>query len=156
MVDCGEGTQHQFKLSTLKIGKLRNIFITHLHGDHCYGLFGLLHSIRPPDALDDDQPLFTLNIYGPKGIRKMIETTLRLSGGLYHYNLNIVELELPSPPRNVVHSDTVPVVDGDTECSTKFGGDSILFLIPSRYLSADFVYFWVIQQKTEIDGEQRL
>ena len=42
MVDCGEATQHQLKLSTLKIGKLKNIFITHLHGDHCYGLFGFI------------------------------------------------------------------------------------------------------------------
>eukprot|EP01084_Bolivina_argentea_P278584 475975_1 len=46
MVDCGEATLHQLQVSTLKISKLRNIFITHLHGDHCYGLFGLFNTIR--------------------------------------------------------------------------------------------------------------
>ena len=88
MVDCGEGTQHQFKISQLRIGKLRNIFITHLHGDHCYGLFGLLHSIRT------EKKNFELNIYGPPGIKQMINTTLALSGGLYHYSLNINEITL--------------------------------------------------------------
>ena len=60
-----------------------------MHGDHCYGLFGLLHSIRTEDHA------FTLNIYGPPGLRQLIHTTLRLSGGLYHYKLNIVEITLP-------------------------------------------------------------
>ena len=95
MVDCGEGTQHQMKLSTLKIGKLKNIFITHLHGDHCYGLFGLLHSIR-----NDDNKEFTLNIYGPPGLKQMIFTTLNLSGGLHHYKLNIIEIRLKNANAN--------------------------------------------------------
>merc|ERR1719474_1187156 len=112
MVDCGEGTQHQLKLSTLKIGKLRNIFITHLHGDHCYGLFGLLHSIRT-----EAEQQFVLNIYGPKGIKKMIETTLKLSGGLYHYKLNIQELELPQNTDSNQQQPQDPL-NGDSVSST--------------------------------------
>jgi ribonuclease Z len=44
LIDCGEGTQHQIMRTHLSLNKLKEIFITHLHGDHCYGLPGLLAS----------------------------------------------------------------------------------------------------------------
>jgi len=44
LVDCGEGTQHQLLRTPLSIRDLRAIFITHVHGDHCFGLPGLLAS----------------------------------------------------------------------------------------------------------------
>ena len=128
MIDCGEGTQHQIKLSTLKIGKLHSIFITHLHGDHSYGLFGLLHSIR------HESMEFTLNIYGPKGLKTFLSHTLRESGGLNHYRLNIIELELPNENNmennmennienkdnndNNNDNDSVISIDNDTDVDT--------------------------------------
>jgi len=45
MVDCGEGTQQQFRKNKLSFSKLNQIFISHLHGDHCFGLIGLLSSL---------------------------------------------------------------------------------------------------------------
>lgn len=42
LIDCGEGTQHQLLHTSLALGHLRAVFITHIHGDHCYGLVGLL------------------------------------------------------------------------------------------------------------------
>ncbi|MCK4875930.1 MAG: MBL fold metallo-hydrolase, partial [Sulfurimonas sp.] len=60
LFDCGEGTQRQIMHSKLHIGKLDTIFITHMHGDHYYGLLGLLSTKKLDVALNP------LTIYGPK------------------------------------------------------------------------------------------
>ena len=87
LFDCGEGTQHQFLKSPLKLSKLEKIFITHLHGDHIFGLPGLLSSRAYQGGVTP------LTIYGPPGIRKYVETSLALSQSRVNYELNIVEHE---------------------------------------------------------------
>lgn len=86
LFDCGEGTQHQMLRTAFHPGKLDKIFITHLHGDHLFGLPGLLCS---RSMAGNVQPL---QIYGPKGIREFVETTLRLSGSWTDYPLTIEEV----------------------------------------------------------------
>ena len=89
LFDCGEATQHQIMRSSLRIGKLGTIFITHLHGDHYYGLLGLLSSKKL------DKVVTPLTIYGPKGIRKFIGCAFSdLSFGNLGYHLDIVEYEV--------------------------------------------------------------
>jgi ribonuclease Z len=87
LFDCGEGTQLQFMRSELKPGKLDKIFITHLHGDHIFGLPGLLTS-RSMAGLTS-----AFTVYGPKGIKTFIETALALSGSYTDYPLEIIEIE---------------------------------------------------------------
>ena len=87
LFDCGEATQHQIIRSRLYIGKLDTIFITHLHGDHYYGLPGLLASKKLDAALKP------LNIYGPKGIKKFLECVLDISPERLGYSLKIIEFE---------------------------------------------------------------
>ena len=72
LIDCGEGTQQQMQRTAWHPGKLDRIFITHLHGDHIFGLPGLLCS---RSMAGNVQPL---TIYGPKGLREFIDTALRL------------------------------------------------------------------------------
>jgi len=87
MFDCGEGTQHQVLRSPIRIGKLEKLFITHLHGDHLYGLPGLLTS-RSYQGGDTGTP-FT--IYGPKGTETFVRTCLEVSQAHLGYELEIKE-----------------------------------------------------------------
>ncbi len=86
LFDCGEGTQHQMLRTAFNPGKLDKIFITHLHGDHLFGLPGLLCS---RSMAGNVQPL---TIYGPTGIKEFVETALRLSGSWTDYPLVIEEI----------------------------------------------------------------
>lgn len=87
LFDCGEGTQHQIMRSPVKTGKIEKIFITHLHGDHIFGLPGLLTS-RSMNGIREP-----MTIYGPKGIKAFVEMALSLSGSWLTFPLDIVEIE---------------------------------------------------------------
>ncbi|HSH25030.1 MAG TPA: ribonuclease Z, partial [Massilibacterium sp.] len=86
LFDCGEATQHQILRTSIKPSKISRIFITHLHGDHIYGLLGLLSS---RSFLNGTTPLY---LYGPVGIRSFVETGLRVSGTHLNYQLVIEEM----------------------------------------------------------------
>lgn len=68
LIDCGEGTQIQFKRFKVKTGKLNHIFISHLHGDHFLGIFGVISTFN---QLDRKHPL---HIYGPFKLKELIES----------------------------------------------------------------------------------
>jgi ribonuclease Z len=85
LFDCGEATQHQILHTSIKPRKISKIFITHLHGDHIFGLPGLLSS---RSFQGGNEPC---TIYGPQGIKKYIETSLEISSTHLTYPLHIVE-----------------------------------------------------------------
>jgi ribonuclease Z len=86
LFDAGEGTQQQMLRSPIKPGKLEHLFITHLHGDHLYGLPGLLTS-RSYQGGEDP-----LTIFGPPGIKRFVDTVLGLSGAHVDYELHVQEI----------------------------------------------------------------
>lgn len=86
LFDCGEATQHQILHTSIKPSRLEKIFITHLHGDHIYGLPGLLSS-RSFQGGETD-----VTVYGPQGIKEFIETSLKVSGTYLKYSLEIIEI----------------------------------------------------------------
>ncbi|MEA3418221.1 MAG: ribonuclease Z [Campylobacterota bacterium] len=88
LFDCGEGTQHQIMKSSLSSGKLETIFITHMHGDHYYGLPGLL------DSRKMDRITKPLTIYGPKGITSFLNCVIDTSIEKLGYDLHIIEYEI--------------------------------------------------------------
>ncbi len=85
LFDCGEGTQRQIMKSGLSLGKLETVFITHLHGDHYYGLPGLL-STRKLDGV-----VKPMTIYGPEGLRSFLAAAMDLSEAHLGYPLTVVE-----------------------------------------------------------------
>ncbi|SFI85362.1 ribonuclease Z [Thermoflavimicrobium dichotomicum] len=87
LFDCGEATQHQILSTPIKLSKISRIFITHLHGDHLYGLPGVLGSRSFQGA---ESPL---TVYGPKGIRRFIDVTLETSHTYLKYPLHVVEID---------------------------------------------------------------
>ncbi len=87
LIDCGEGTQVQLRKYKVKFSKISRIFISHLHGDHFFGLIGLISTFGLIGREKD------LHIYGPKGIKEIIVLQLKLSKSWTNYNLIFHELE---------------------------------------------------------------
>lgn len=86
LIDCGEGTQVQLRKNKIKFSKINHIFISHLHGDHFYGLIGLISTFSLLNRNND------LAIYGPKGIKEIILLQLRLSNSWPNFGLHFHEL----------------------------------------------------------------
>jgi ribonuclease Z len=81
LFDCGEGTQHQFLRSDLRVSQLRRIFITHMHGDHVFGLPGLLASLGLAGSCGG------IDLYGPDPLRDYLEGVMRASSTRIGYPL---------------------------------------------------------------------
>lgn len=86
LIDCGEGTQVQLRKNKVKFTKISHIFISHLHGDHFYGLIGLISSFSLLSRVSD------LHIFGPKGLKEIIELQLKLSNSWTNYKIYFHEL----------------------------------------------------------------
>ncbi|WP_339611455.1 ribonuclease Z [uncultured Planktosalinus sp.] len=91
LIDCGEGTQVSLRKSKVKFARVKHIFISHLHGDHYFGLIGLISTFTLLGREAD------LNIYGPKGIKEIITLQLKLGKAWTNYNLIFHELDSKSP-----------------------------------------------------------
>ncbi len=86
LIDCGEGTQVQLRKNKIKFSKINHIFISHLHGDHFFGLPGLISTFR---LLGREKEL---HIYGPAGIKEAITLLLKLGDSWTNYPLVFHEL----------------------------------------------------------------
>ncbi|KDQ29309.1 hypothetical protein PLEOSDRAFT_1103337 [Pleurotus ostreatus PC15] len=108
LFDCGEATQHQLQRSTVKLGKVEKIFITHTHGDHIFGLIPVLASRLngaggTVDDADDprhqvDHQMPPLEIYGPYGTRAYVRSGLLYTHTLLSAPYVVHELRTPSDP----------------------------------------------------------
>lgn len=97
LIDCGEGTQVQLRKAKVRFSKINHIFISHLHGDHCFGLPGLIASFR---LLGRENPL---HVYGPKGIKKMLETIFDITET--HRGFEVVYHELEHNYSEKIYED---------------------------------------------------
>lgn len=102
LIDCGEGTQVQIKRTKIKFNKISHIFISHLHGDHYFGLIGLLSTLQ---LLGREK---LLNIYSPKGLDEIINCHLKWSGSRINYPIIYHEL-LSNSSENIFEDDKISI-----------------------------------------------
>ncbi|MFV0541254.1 MAG: ribonuclease Z [Aestuariibaculum sp.] len=108
LIDCGEGTQVQLRKHKIKFNRIKHIFISHLHGDHFFGLVGLISTFRLLTREAD------LHIYGPKGIKEVITLQMKLADSWTNYNL--IFHELTSNKSELIYEDdkvevhTIPLI----------------------------------------------
>ena len=104
LFDCGEGTQHQLMKSNIKSSQIKKIFITHMHGDHIYGLPGLLATL----GLSGNSS--GIEIYGPTELRGFITTALNSSYCKLSFPLDFIEVEAYASQNQILfESDKVKV-----------------------------------------------
>ncbi len=107
LIDCGEGTQVQLRKYGVKFSKIKHIFVSHLHGDHFFGLVGLISTFRLLNRESE------LHIYAPKGLKEIVTLQMKISKSWTNYPLIFHELtattgELIFEDKNVeVH--TIPL-----------------------------------------------
>ncbi|MEM7555493.1 MAG: ribonuclease Z [Cyanobacteria bacterium P01_A01_bin.84] len=103
LFDCGEGTQHQLLRSDLKMSQLSRIFVTHMHGDHVFGLMGLLASCGLSGNVQ------RMDIYGPPGLNEYLQASQRYSHTHLSYPLKVHAVR----PGIVYEDETFMVVCGN-------------------------------------------
>jgi ribonuclease Z len=103
LFDCGEGTQHQFLRSALRVSQLRRVFITHMHGDHVFGLPGLLASLGLAGTCAG------IDLYGPDPLQPFLEGALRHSSTRIGYPLRF------HPVRECAQRGSVLLDDGEIQ-----------------------------------------
>jgi ribonuclease Z len=101
LFDCGEGTQRQFQKSPLSHMSVAKIFLTHMHGDHTFGLPGYLKTMQL------NERTAPLEVYGPPGTRQFMENVMRIAPRHGGYELKVVEMRPGVPDR----SETAVVAD---------------------------------------------
>ncbi|ARV08088.1 ribonuclease Z [Polaribacter sp. SA4-10] len=97
LIDCGEGTQRQMRKYKVGFSKIDHIFISHLHGDHFYGLVGLLSTFGILNREKD------LHVFGPKGIKEV--TLLQLKISQSHAKYTLIFHELSSKKSELIFED---------------------------------------------------
>jgi ribonuclease Z len=102
LIDCGEGTQMQLRKFGVKFSRIKHVFISHLHGDHFYGLIGLISTFGLLNRQTD------LHIYGPAGLKEIIQLQLKLSKSWVDFQLHFHELSSTSSEM-ILDTDKVEV-----------------------------------------------
>lgn len=102
LIDCGEGTQFRLLQYKIKISRLRYILISHLHGDHYFGLIGLLSSLNLQRRTEQ------LDIFGPQGLDEIIYLQLKYSGTILNFKLEF-HITNPSYFEEILDNDCLKI-----------------------------------------------
>jgi ribonuclease Z len=107
LIDCGEGTQYRLLEQKVKSSRIRHIFISHLHGDHYFGLIGLLSSWSMNQRKEE------LTIFAPRGLNEILTSQFKHSETRLHFKINFVETDTENAynilETNLVTVETIPL-----------------------------------------------
>jgi ribonuclease Z len=154
LIDCGEGTQIQLRQQKIKFARIKHIFISHLHGDHYFGLIGLISTFRLLKREAD------LHVYGPKGIKEVITLQLKLSDSWTNYNLYFHELE-SNNSELIFEDDKVEVITIPLKHRIYANGylfkekpaERTLDIEAAKGLKIDKAYFNKLKQGFDVENE---
>ena len=151
LIDCGEGTQVQLRKNKIKFSRIEHIFISHLHGDHFFGLPGLISTFKLLGREKD------LHIYGPEGMQQAITLLLKLGNSWTNYKL--IFHELTSKKSEIIFEDTkvrVKTIPLDHRIYTngflfsELPGERKLNVLATAKYKIDKAYFSSIKQGKDI------
>ena len=154
LIDCGEGTQVQLRRNKIKFSKIKHIFISHLHGDHFYGLVGLVSTFRLLNRETE------LHIYGPKGIKEIITLQLKLANSWTNFPLLFHELTSKEPElifeNSKVSVTTIPLKHRIYTNGFLFKekqGDRKLLIDKAKSYNIDFSLFKSLKKGKDVRSE---
>lgn len=153
LIDCGEGTQVQMRKCGVKFNRIRHIFISHLHGDHFFGLPGLISTFLLTGRDAD------LHIYGPKGIKEGILLLLKLGKAYTNFPLYFHEIE-SDEPQLLFEDDKVSVTTIPLKHRVYTNGflfrekpkDRKLNVEAARKANVDLAYYNKIKQGFDVEN----
>jgi ribonuclease Z len=151
LIDCAEGTQVQLRRRKVKFARIKHIFISHLHGDHFFGLVGLISTFKLLGRASD------LHIYGPKGIKEAVLLQLKLGNSYTNYKLYFHELDSKEPEilfeDDIVSVTTIPLkhrVYTNGFLFQEKEGERTLAIEKAKELDVEMSYYQKIKQGFDV------
>jgi ribonuclease Z len=149
LIDCGEGTQYRLLENKVKSSRIRHIFISHLHGDHYFGLVGLLSSWSMNQRKED------LTIFAPRGLDEILTAQFKHSDTRLHYKINFVETDTENISyildTNLVSVETIPLQHRIPCCGFLFRSKACKRKIVAENLPANFPIPYLKMLKDGLD-----
>jgi ribonuclease Z len=149
LIDCGEGTQYRLLEHRVKSSRIRHIFISHLHGDHYFGLIGLLSSWSMNQRKED------LTIFAPHGLDEILTAQFKHSETRLHYKINFVKTDTENANHlletNFVTIETIPLHHRIPCCGFLFRSKAFKRKIVAEKLSENFPIPYIKMLKDGLD-----
>jgi ribonuclease Z len=146
LIDCGEGTQVELRRHKIKFNQIKHIFISHLHGDHYFGLVGLISTFRLLTRETD------LHIYGPKGLKEIITLQLKLSDSWTNFKESELVYEDEKVSVHTIPLDHRVYTNGYLFKEKPF--ERKLDIQKAEALNIDKAYFRKLKQGADVVNEQ--
>lgn len=137
MIDCGEGTQLQMRKYKTRISKLHSIFISHLHGDHVFGLPGLLATLSLLGRTSD------LNIYAHKEMNLFLDPFIKYFGNQFSYKINLIPLD-PHDHQLILENNSIRVFSFPLKHRISTNGFLFEEKEPPRHIKREMIDFYDI------------